>query len=517
MDSTSSDMNTATKAHPGLHAHEREAAAGSTVGTTSATVPGTADMATLMANAQRAFAQLPAGVLELGRVFEAAGEELALVGGPVRDAFLGVTPHDFDFATSAHPDRTEEILSSWADTTWDVGRDFGTIGARKKDLTVEVTTYRTDSYEVGSRKPEVTYGDTLEGDLTRRDFTVNAMAMRLPGMVLVDPHNGLEDLQQGRLRTPVTAEQSFDDDPLRIMRAARFAAQLGIDVDEDVMNAMEVMARRLEIVSAERIRAELERLIISPYPRRGIELMVHTGVADIVLPELSALQDTKDEHKRHKDVYEHTLTVLDQAIDLETGPDGPVPGPDFILRFAALMHDVGKPATRRFEGANVVSFHHHEIVGAKMTRKRMKALRFDKATTEKVCHLVALHLRFHGYGEASWTDSAVRRYVTDAGDMLERLHRLTRADCTTRNRRKAQFLSAAYDDLESRIQALREQEELDAIRPDLDGAQIMEILGLTPGREVGEARTFLLNLRLENGPMGEESAKAALLEWWASR
>lgn len=476
-----------------------------------------ADLPTLMANAHRAFAALPPAVMELGRVFEQAGEELALVGGPVRDAFLGVTPHDFDFATSAHPDRSEEILSTWADTTWDVGKEFGTIGARKGDFTVEITTYRTDSYEVGSRKPEVTYGDTLEGDLTRRDFTVNAMAMRLPSMALVDPHNGLEDLVEGRLRTPVTAEQSFDDDPLRIMRAARFAAQLGIDVDMDVMNAMESMAHRLDIVSAERIRAELERLIISAHPRRGLELMVHTGVADIVLPEVSALQDTKDEHKRHKDVYEHTLTVLDQAIDLETDADGGVPGPDFILRFAALMHDVGKPDTRRFENNGTVSFHHHEIVGAKLTRKRMQALKFDKSTTEKVTRLVSLHLRFHGYGEAQWTDSAVRRYVTDAGDQLERLHRLTRADCTTRNRRKALYLSSAYDDLEQRIEALREKEELDAIRPDLDGAQIMQLLDLQPGREVGIARQYMLNLRMENGPMTTEEATTALLNWWKTR
>lgn len=478
---------------------------------------GVADLATAMAHAQKAFAQLPVEVIDLGHVFERAGAELALVGGPVRDAFLGVTPHDFDFTTSALPDRTWEILNSWADAVWDVGREFGTIGGRKGDVTVEITTYRTDSYEVGSRKPEVTYGDTLEGDLTRRDFTVNAMAMRLPAMVLVDPHHGLDDLIEGRLRTPVTAEQSFDDDPLRIMRAARFSAQLGIDVDPDVMSAMETMAHRLQIVSAERIRAELERLMIGAQPRRGLELMVHTGVADIVLPELSALRDTTDEHKRHKDVYEHTLTVVDQAIDLETDADGAVPGPDFILRFAALMHDVGKPATRRFESNGSVSFHHHEIVGAKLTRKRMKALKFDKSTIEKVTHLVGLHLRFHGYGEAKWTDSAVRRYVTDAGDQLERLHRLTRADCTTRNRRKANFLSRAYDDLEERIVALREQEELDAIRPDLDGAQIMQILGLQPGREVGEARAYMLDLRLENGPMTTQEATEALLAWWENR
>lgn len=473
------------------------------------------DIPALLANAKHAFAELPDDILELGRVFEAAGEEIALVGGPVRDAFLGVAPHDFDLTTSARPERTEELLALWGQAVWDVGKEFGTIGGRRGATSVEVTTYRSDTYEVGSRKPEVSFGDSLEGDLTRRDFTVNAMAMRLPSMALVDPHHGLEDLAQSRLRTPVTAEQSFDDDPLRIMRAARFAAQLGIDVDLDVMEAMEAMAPRLEIVSAERIRAELERLIVSPFPRRGLELMVHTGVAAIVLPEVAELVSTVDEHRRHKDVYEHTLTVLEQAMDLETGPDGAVPAPDFVLRFAALMHDVGKPATRRFEGGSV-SFHHHEIVGAKLTRKRMRALKFDKATTEAVAGLVALHLRFHGYGEAAWTDSAVRRYVADAGDLLERLHRLTRADCTTRNRRKALMLSAAYDDLESRIAALREQEELDAIRPDLDGDQIMEILGLRPSRAVKMARDHLLELRMERGPLGEEAAKEALLAWWSS-
>ena len=485
-------------------------------GSASALV-GAHDVPTLLANAQRAFAHLPAAVVGLGEVFEDAGEEIALVGGPVRDAFLGVAPHDFDLTTSARPERTEELLGRWGDTTWDVGREFGTIGARKGGLVVEVTTYRTDSYDIGSRKPEVTYGDSLEGDLTRRDFTVNAMAMRLPGMVLVDPHHGLEDLAAARLRTPVTAEQSFDDDPLRIMRAARFAAQLGIDVDEDVMDAMGAMAHRLGIVSAERIRSELERLIVSPLPRRGLELMVHTGVCDVVLPEFSALVDTRDEHNRHKDVYEHTLTVLDQAMALETGPEGPVPAPDFVLRFAAIMHDVGKPDTRRFEPGGTVSFHHHEVVGAKLTRRRMKALRFDRRTTDAVVLLVRLHLRFHGYGEAAWTDSAVRRYVTDAGEQLERLNRLTRADCTTRNRRKAMQLSAAYDDLEARIADLRDREELDSIRPDLDGDQIMGILGIGPGREVGAARKFLLELRMERGPLGAEAAEQELRRWWAEQ
>lgn len=480
-----------------------------------AALVGGQDIATLVAHATQAFAQLPSGITELGHVFEDAGEEIALVGGPVRDAFLGVAPHDFDLTTSARPERTEELLRAWGGTTWDIGREFGTIGAHRGNLDVEVTTYRSDAYEVGSRKPSVSFGDTLEGDLTRRDFTVNSMAMRLPGMVLVDPHHGLEDLAEARLRTPVTAVQSFDDDPLRIMRAARFASQLGIDVDEDVMAAMAAMAHRLDIVSAERIRAELERLIVGAHPRRGLELMVHTGVAGVVLPEFAALVDTKDEHGRHKDVYEHTLIVLDQAIAQETGPEGPVPTPDFVLRFAAIMHDVGKPATRRFEAGGTVSFHHHEIVGAKLTRARMRALTFDKRTTEAVVKLVGLHLRFHGYGEAAWTDSAVRRYVADAGDQLERLHRLTRADCTTRNRRKAMQLAAAYDDLEARIGELREQEQLDAIRPDLDGDQIMEILGIRPSRAVKMARDHLLEVRMERGPLGGEEARGELLAWWS--
>lgn len=482
----------------------------------NAATTGVNRRALLLAQGHKTLGSLPPAIDELGSIFADAGHEVSLVGGPVRDAFLGLPIHDFDLTTSAPPEITEKLLSSWGAATWDVGREFGTIGSVCDDLTVEVTTYRSDSYEVGSRKPKVDFGRTLEGDLSRRDFTVNAMAVRLPELELVDPCCGLDDLVGGVLRTPVTAVQSFDDDPLRIMRAARFAAQLGFDVGEDVMSAMAEMAERLAIVSAERIRAELERLMLSPAPRRGIELLVYTGVADVVLPEIARLRDTADEHNRHKDVYEHTLTVVEQAMDLETGPDGPVPAPDFVLRFAALMHDVGKPATRRFEANGSVSFHHHEIVGAKMTRKRMKALHFDKATIEAVSTLVALHLRFHGYGEAAWSDSAVRRYVADAGDLLERLHRLTRADCTTRNRRKAAYLSAAYDDLEARIAALREQEELDAIRPDLDGDQIMEILGLRPSRAVKIARDYLLELRMERGPLGEEAAREALLRWWAS-
>lgn len=478
---------------------------------------GTGNVAQMLANAKEAFANLPSQITELGDLFFQAGHELALVGGPVRDAFLGVTPHDFDLTTSATPAETEQIVQSWADAVWDIGRAYGTVGIRKGKLSIEVTTYRTEEYQSDSRKPVVAYGDSLEGDLSRRDFTVNSVAMRLPQLALVDPFDGLGDLANGILRTPVKAEQSFEDDPLRMMRAARFTAQLGIDVDLDVIRAMEEMAGRLEIVSAERIQAELHRLIISPFPRRGIELMVYTGVAKYVLPELMDLVETTDEHGRHKDVYQHTLTVLDQAIALETDEEGAVPGPDFILRFAALMHDIGKPATRRFEGGGKVSFHHHEVVGAKMTRKRMKALKFDRATTDAVTDLVFNHLRFHGYGEQAWSDSAVRRYVTDAGEQLERLHRLTRADCTTRNRRKAAYLRAAYDDLEERIAQLREREELDSLRPDLNGEQIMELLQLQPGPEVGKAYKFLMQLRLDDGPLGQDEAAKRLKEWWASQ
>ncbi|MBM7824461.1 poly(A) polymerase [Arcanobacterium pluranimalium] len=478
---------------------------------------GVNQRARMLTQGHQTLSSLPMAILELGYIFSRNGMELALVGGPVRDAFLGMPIHDFDFTTSAKPEETLCLLTEWGGSTWEIGREFGTIGAAKDGLVVEVTTYRTEEYDSASRKPEVQYGDSLEGDLTRRDFTVNAMAVRLPNLELVDPCGGLEDLVAGVLRTPAPATQSFDDDPLRIMRAARFSAQLGFDVAEDVMKAMIELAPRLDIVSVERIQSELTRLIISPYPRRGIELMVHTDVAQRVLPELANLRETVDEHGRHKDVYEHTLTVLEQAMELETEADGAVPSPDFVLRMAALMHDVGKPATRRFEADGSVSFHAHDVIGARMTTKRMKQLRFDKQTTKDVARLVELHLRFHGYGEQAWSDSAVRRYVTDAGHLLSRLNRLTRADCTTRNRRKARWLQAGMDDLENRIQQLKEQEEIDAIRPDLDGQQIMELLNLKPGREVGMARNFLLELRMEEGPLGEDEARRRLLEWWNTR
>jgi poly(A) polymerase len=465
--------------------------------------------------------------VELGTLFAEAGHELALVGGPVRDAFLGRLSADLDFATSATPDESEALLARWGDAHWDIGREFGTIGARRfarggrADVVVEVTTYRNDVYDAGSRKPEVAFGDSLEGDLSRRDFTVNSMAVRLPDLSFVDPFDGLADLAARRLRTPVTAQQSFDDDPLRMMRAARFAAQLGFAVDADVRAAIVAMVERISIVSAERVRDELTKLLLAADPRPGLEVLVDTGLAAQVLPELPALQLEIDEHHRHKDVYQHSLTVLAQAIALETGtheaPTGPVPGPDLVLRLAALLHDVGKPGTRRFEAGGGVSFHHHEVVGAKLVARRLKALRFDKETVQAVARLTELHLRFHGYGEGRWTDAAVRRYVTDAGPLLERLHRLTRSDCTTRNRRKADQLRGAYDDLERRIAELAERESLASIRPDLDGEQIMAVLGVPPGPVVGQAYRFLLELRMEEGPLPPDVAEAALRTWWAER
>jgi poly(A) polymerase len=462
-----------------------------------------------------------ADVIEpLGALFADAGHELALVGGPVRDAMLGRPHHDLDFTTSAHPDESERLLKQWSKATWDMGRDFGTIGARKGDWIVEVTTYRSEAYDPDSRKPSVEYGDTLAGDLGRRDFTVNAMAVRIAGpegieRSVEDPFGGVVDLAHRVLRTPGTPEASFSDDPLRMMRAARFAAQLGFTVAPEVVEAMTAMASRISIISAERVRDELVKLICAPYPRLGLSLLVETGLADLVLPELPALRLEADEHHRHKDVYEHSLTVLDQAIALESRlPDG---GPDFVSRFAALMHDVGKPKTRRFVEGGAVTFHHHDVVGAKIARKRMKALRFSNEEIDAVSKLIDLHLRFHGYGSGEWTDSAVRRYVRDAGDQLERLHILTRADCTTRNRRKAERLARTYDALEERIERLSEEEELAAMRPALNGEQIMALLGIGPGPDVGTAYRFLLELRIDEGVLSEEEASARLQAWWTDR
>ncbi|MFF9346591.1 CCA tRNA nucleotidyltransferase [Streptomyces sp. NPDC014734] len=448
---------------------------------------------------------------DLARRFQDAGFSLALVGGSVRDALLGRLGNDLDFTTDARPEAVLKIVRPWADSVWEVGIAFGTVGAQKDGYQIEVTTYRSEAYDRTSRKPEVSYGDSIEEDLVRRDFTVNAMAVALPRKEFIDPHGGLEDLSRRVLRTPGTPEESFSDDPLRMLRAVRFSAQLDFDVAPDVVAAMTEMAGRIEIVSSERVREELNKLLLSPNPRKGLALLVDTGLAQWVLPELPALRLESDEHHRHKDVYEHSLTVLEQAIDLEED------GPDLVLRLAALLHDIGKPRTRRFEKDGRVSFHHHEVVGAKMVKKRMTALKYSNDMVKDVSKLVELHLRFHGYGDGEWTDSAVRRYVRDAGPLLERLHKLTRSDCTTRNKRKAAALSRTYDGLEERIAQLQQQEELDAIRPDLDGNEIMKTLGVGPGPVIGKAYAFLLELRLEHGPMGHDVAVDRLKEWWAAQ
>ncbi len=460
-----------------------------------------------------------AGLLfELGTIFHKSGFELALVGGPVRDAFLGRTSPlaDLDFTTSAHPDDIKRLLGDWAESMWDTGIAFGTLSASKDNRQIEITTYRSENYNADSRKPDVEFGTELAADLGRRDFTVNAMALKLPTLEFVDLFGGLKDLEDKVLKTPFTATQSFSDDPLRMMRAARFSSQLQFSIAADVIDAMREMASRLEIVSAERIREELIKIVMSDHPRIGLTVIVETGLAEYVLPELPLLQLEEDEHHHHKDVYEHTLKVLEQVIDLETSHEPQLPK-DLPLRLAALLHDIGKPKTRKFESDGKVSFHHHEVVGARMTQKRMKALRFSNEQIDEVSTLVELHLRFHGYGTGEWSDSAVRRYVRDAGPLLSRLHKLTRADSTTRNKRRAAALQSAYDSLEERITKLQEQEELDALRPDLNGAQIMEILGIGPGREVGEAYKFLMELRLDQGPQSQQSVEQQLLHWWSER
>ncbi len=468
--------------------------------------------------AARLLAAVAASADELGRLFASHGHELALVGGPVRDVFLGRSPGDLDLTTDATPARVLEIINGWADQFWTVGIEFGTVGMRKGSEIFEITTYRSEQYTGRSRKPDVEYGKSLIEDLSRRDFTVNAMAARLPGNELVDPFGGMADLRSKVLRPPGPPEVSFGDDPLRILRAARFTAQLGFTVAPEARTAMTELAPRLQPpkVSAERISAELSKLLLSPLPggpRRGIALLVDTGVADQMLPEVPKLRLQPDEHFRHKDVYLHSLTVLDQAIELE---DRYELGPDLVLRLAALLHDIGKPKTRTRLPGGKVAFHHHDVKGAKMARARLTALRFPKDVVADVSRLVELHLRFHGYGTGEWTDSAVRRYVRDAGPLLTRLHALTRADCTTRNAAKAQRLARAYDSLEDRIAVLAEREELASIRPDLDGNQIMRILGISPGPPVGDAYAHLLELRLEHGPLGPERATQELLDWAAA-
>jgi poly(A) polymerase len=445
---------------------------------------------------------------EVARRFAAAGRSLSLVGGSVRDAlFPGPTgtasPHDLDLTTDALPAETERLVQGWADDIWTQGERFGTIGCRKGTQVYEITTYRAEVYVPESRKPEVTFGEDLAVDLSRRDFTMNALALRLPDMELIDPFDGLGDLAAGRLRTPLDPEISFGDDPLRMLRAARFAARFSLEPDPALTAAVERMHGRLSIVSAERIRDELDKIVMVDVPSVALWFIVRTGLAGEFLPELPGLALEQDPIHRHKDVLAHTLAVVDKT------------SPDRLLRLAALFHDVGKPRTRAITDGGV-SFHHHEVVGARMTRTRMEALRYSAADTDTVVRLVELHLRFHTY-RLGWTDKAVRRYVRDAGPLLERLNELTRCDCTTRNAAKARALARRMDELEARITELGEQEELRSLRPDLDGNRIMELLGIGPGRAVGQALNFLMELRLDEGPLGEEAAAARLRAWWAEQ
>jgi len=476
-------------------------------------------LSTAQTNALKHLLRLTPVVSRLASLFSQAGHQLYLVGGSVRDALLDRLGEDLDFTTSARPDETQVLLQQFTKSVWDIGKAFGTIGAAKTvddvEYKIEITTFRADTYLVDSRKPEVEFGDSIEGDLRRRDFTVNAMAIDVTNPagtpVFVDPFGGLEDLADHLLKTPATPEISFSDDPLRMMRACRFSSQLLFSVDPGVRQAMTDMAERIEIVSAERNQAELSKLLLSDQPTPGLALMVSTGLAEYVLPELPALRLERDEHNHHKDIYEHTLTVLEKAIALEKSRHHQ---PDLTLRLAALLHDIGKPATKRLEPGGQVSFHHHDVVGGKLALRRLRALKYSNEITDAIVQLIDQHLRFHGYGDSGWTDSAVRRYVRDAGDQLERLHILTRSDVTTRNPAKAEKLRRAYDELEFRIDELRAQEELDAIRPDLDGNQIMAILGIRPGRDVGRAYQWLLEQRLEHGPMDSATAEQALKTWW---
>jgi len=477
-------------------------------------VPDTASDAELLAAAAVALNRHREVLVSLGAAFADAGNQLYLVGGTVRDAVLGRLGGDLDFATDARPERVRQILRPWADSLWDTGIQFGTVGAARDDHRVEITTFRADTYDQVSRNPQVRFGTSLGDDLVRRDFTVNAMAVGVtadgPGEFL-DPLGGLRSIREQELDTPATPDLSFGDDPLRMLRAARFVSQLGFTVTPRVRAAIEKMAPQLGRITAERVAAELDKLMLGVDPVAGVELMVDTGMGDVVLPEVGGMRLAIDEHHQHKDVYRHSLTVLRQAIGLE------VDGPDLVLRWAALLHDIGKPATRKLEPDGGVSFHHHEVVGAKMARKRMRALKYPKRMIDDVSQLVYLHLRFHGYGDDSWTDSAVRRYVTDAGPLLPRLHKLVRADCTTRNKRRAARLQANYGNLEKRIAELAANEDLQRVRPDLDGNEIMEILGIPPGPEVGQAWRYLKERRLERGPLSKDEATAELLSWWNAR
>jgi len=482
------------------------------------------DAAELLAAAQVSLHRHREVLEGLGRLFAEAGHSLYLVGGSVRDALLGRLGTDLDFTTDARPGQMQRLLAGWADALWDTGIDFGTIGVGKNGDRLELTTFRADTYDQVTRHPEVAFGDNLADDLVRRDFTVNAMAVQIdpdrPGGLgdFLDPLGGVAALQARVLDTPAAPEVSFTDDPLRMLRAARFVSQLGFTVAPRVRQALTEMAPQLARISVERVAAEMDKLLLGADPTAGVDLLVQTGLGEVVLPEIGAMRMAIDEHHQHKDVYQHSLTVLRQAIDLEepAGPDGG--GPDLVLRWAALLHDIGKPGTRRHEPDGGVSFHHHEVVGAKMTRKRMRALKYSKQMIDDVSQLVYLHLRFHGYADAGgtgkWTDSAVRRYVTDAGPLLDRLHKLVRADCTTRNKRRAARLQANYDDLERRITELAAKEDLARVRPDIDGNEIMQILGIPPGPQVGRAWQYLKELRLDRGPLDHDEAVEELLRWW---
>jgi poly(A) polymerase len=449
-------------------------------------------------------------VRPLAARFDAAGHRIYLVGGIVRDLVLGrPLSGDIDLTTDARPEVTTRLVRGWADAVWDQGARFGTVGLKAGDVTYEVTTHRAEAYVPDSRKPDVSFADDIDADLSRRDFTVNAMALRVTGAPdeapeLIDPFGGVADLAAGVLRTPLAPEVSFSDDPLRMLRAARFIAGYGLVPEPQLLDAVSELVGRLEIVSAERVRDELCKLLVVPDPSLGLWFLVDSGIADIVLPELPAMRVEQDPIHRHKDVLAHTIAVVAKT------------SPQLIVRMAALLHDVGKPKTRSI-GPRGVSFHHHEVVGARMARDRLRALRFPNDQVEAITQLVYLHLRFHGYSDDVWSDAAVRRYVRDAGPLLDELNELTRCDCTTRNERKARLLAARMDALEDRIAELREREELEAIRPDIDGEAVMAHLGIGPGRAVGEALAMLLEARLEHGPLGEPEAYRRLDEWWAAR
>jgi poly(A) polymerase len=446
----------------------------------------------------------------IAKRFEDAGKQLYLVGGPVRDAIAGRPgggepgpEADIDLTTDATPDEIESLVSDLAEALWSQGKRFGTIGFLLAGRRFEITTHRAEAYAPDSRKPEVRFGDDIETDLSRRDFTVNAMALSLPGLKLEDPFDGIGDISAHRLRTPLDPEVSFSDDPLRMLRAARFIAGYELEPDATLVTAVGTMRSRLAIVSRERIRDELDKLLTLPVPTRGLWFIVNTGLSEEFLPELPALALEQDPIQRHKDVLAHTIAVVEKA------------SPDRTLRLAALFHDVGKPLTRSV-GPGGVHFHHHDVVGAKMARKRMQELRYPTEVIDDVERLVALHLRFHTY-KMGWTDSAVRRYAHDAGPLLDRLNELTRCDCTTRNQAKARDLAARMDELELRLAELREREELDSIRPQLDGVAVMKRLGIPPGRHVGAALEFLLQVRLDEGLLDQEEILRRLDAWWADR